>query len=451
MASSRKPSAEGLPLDVVSCLRAVVKPKSRVCVGLSGGRDSVVLLHVLARCCAELGVTLSAVHVNHQISPHADSWAAFCAQLCETLAVPLHIERVTVRRDGKGLEAAARGARYRAFAEIDADVLALAHHLDDQAETVLLQALRGAGLKGISGMPVVKKSRQDPHKIIVRPLLAVASSAIAAYAAQYKLDWIEDESNDDTRFFRNYLRHEVLPRIAAHAPHYRDSLTRLAQHAAEAQQLLDELGEIDSRSVVEQQRLKLEALLRLSDARAKNLLRYFFSRSEIPVPNAVQLDEILRQLRSRRPDDRTEIAWADRVLRCHGERIYIDVAVERGAQAWRLPWRGETEMVLPFGCGCLCLQPGIGVGVKRSQLLDSAVTVRSRVGGERFQSTASRPRRTLKNLLQEAGIPPWQRDRMPLLFSGETLVWVPGIGVQAGFDADPNQDSISLSWQPEGT
>ena len=289
----------------------------------------------MAQSRAELDIALSAVHVNHQISPHADTWTAFCAKLCETLAAPLHVARVTVQRDGgKGLEAAARGARYRAFAAIDADVVALAHHLDDQAETVLLQALRGAGLKGISGMPVVKKSKQDQRKMIVRPLLAVASTAIAAYAVQHKLNWIEDESNDDTRYFRNYLRHEVLPRIAVHAPHYRDSLTRLAQHAAEAQQLLDELAGIDSTSEVEQQHLRLKALLMLSDPRAKNLLRYFFSQMEIPIPNAVQLDEMLRQLRSREPDDRTEIAWADRVLRCHAGLIHIDVAAEHRVEAW---------------------------------------------------------------------------------------------------------------------
>ena len=403
----------------------------------------------MAQCRAELDVALSAVHVNHQISPHADTWAAFCAKLCETLAVPLHVARVTVQRNGgKGLEAAARGARYRAFAAIDADVVALAHHLDDQAETVLLQALRGAGLKGVSGMPTVKALKQGAQKLIVRPFLAVESTTIATYAAQHKLNWIEDESNDDIRYFRNYLRHEVLPRIAVPAPHYRDSLTRLAQHAAEAQQLLDELAGIDSTSAVKQQHLKREPLLTLSDPRAKNLLRYFFSQMGIPIPNAVQLDEMLRQLRSRQPDDRTEIAWADRVLRCHAGLIHIDVAAEHGVEAWCIAWRGETELVLPQSCGLLRLEPGIGVGIARSQLLEGAVTIRSRIGGEHLRPDASRPRRTLKNLLQEASIPPWQRDRMPLLFSGETLVWAPGLGVHAGFAAGPNQESLSISWQP---
>jgi tRNA(Ile)-lysidine synthase len=449
MGSSKQPSADDLPRTVASFFRSHTTPKSRVCVGLSGGRDSVVLLHLLAQCRSELEIELSAVHVNHQLSPNADRWAAFCSALCGAIAVPLRIERVNVARDsGKGIEAAARKARYQIYDNAHADVIALAHHRDDQAETVLLQALRGAGLKGISGMPVVKATKQNNEKIIVRPLLDVASTAIAAYAAQHKLEWITDESNDNLRYFRNYLRHEVLPRIAVHAPHYRDSLTRLAQHAAEAQQLLDELGEIDSRPVIEQQHLRLEPLLTLSDPRAKNLLRYFFSRNNIPVPNTVQLEEVLRQLRSRQPDDRTQIAWADCVLRCHAGLIHIDVAIEHGVEAWRIAWRDETEIVLPQGCGLLRLEPGIGVGIARSQLLEGAVTIRSRIGGEHLRPDASRPRRTLKNLLQEAGIPPWQRDRMPLLFSGDTLVWVPGLGVHVGFGADLNQDSISISWQP---
>lgn len=452
MASSRKLRAENLPAYLVSVLRAVIEPKSRVCVGLSGGRDSVVLLHLIAHSRADLDIVLSAVHVNHQISPHADTWAAFCAKLCETLAVPLNVRRVTVQRDGgKGLEAAAREARYGAFAGTGADAIVLAHHRDDQVETVLLQALRGAGLKGISGMPMIKALKQSDHKIIVRPLLDVDSKTLAMYAAHHKLDWIEDESNVDLQYFRNYLRRELLPRIAVHAPHYRESLTRLGRHAADAQHLLDELADVDSKPAVEGDRLKLESLLTLSDLRAKNMLRYFFSRSGIPVPNMVQLNEIMRQLRSRKQDDSTEIQWANRVLRCHAGFIHIDVAIEREVNAWRIPWHGETELLLPNGCGVLRLEPGIGKGIARSKLARDAVTIRSRVGGERLRPDTSRPRRTLKNLLQEAAILPWQRRRMPLLFSGDVLVWVPGIGVAVGFAADPNQDSISITWQPQQT
>jgi len=451
MASSRKISADLTQL-VRARLAAAVPPNSRVCVGLSGGRDSVVLLHAIVQRRAELDVALSAIHVNHQISPHAEKWAGFCADLCATLAAPLTIERVTVPRDGgKGLEAAARDARYGAFAALDTDAIVLAHHLDDQAETVLLQAFRGAGLKGISGMPAVKLLRNTGQKLIVRPLLDIESDTLAAYAVQHQLAWIEDESNDDTRYFRNHLRHEVLPRIAVHAPHYRASLMRLAKHAADAQQLLDELAHIDSKSVVEREHLKLAPLLALSDPRAKNLLRYFFSQTGIAVPNAVQLHEMLQRLRSRQTDDQTEITWANRLLRCFAGLIQIDIAADHAIEDWRISWRGETELVLPQGCGLLRLEPGMGHGIDRSRISGEAMTIRSRVGGERLRPDASRPRRTLKNLLQEARIPPWERARMPLLFCGESLVWVPEIGVDAGFAAGPNQDSISITWQPHQT
>lgn len=438
-------SAEDLPRYLVARLQNIISPQSRLSVALSGGRDSVVLLHALQLCRTELAVALSAIHVNHQISPHADSWAEFCGKLCESLRVPLHVERVTVARaSGKGLEAAARRARYDAFAALDVDAILLAHHRDDQAETVLLQALRGAGLKGITGMPVVKTNER---KSIIRPFLNIDSRTLAAYAAHYKLEWIEDESNDDIRYFRNYLRHEVLPGIAVHAPQYRESLTRLARHAAEAQQLLDELAELDSSAVIDQGQLKIELLLRLSDARAKNLLRYFFSRNGIATPSSIQMSEIMHQLRLRRPDDRTEIQWADRVLRCHAGNIHIEVVDVHNLDPWSIPWCGETVLPLPQGCGVLHLVTGIGTGISTAMLQQGLVTIRCRVGGEQLRTDAARPRRTLKNLLQEAGVPPWQRARMPLLFCGEMLIWAPGIGIATGYAASENEDSISIAWQ----
>jgi tRNA(Ile)-lysidine synthase len=215
-----------------------VKGGGRLLVGLSGGVDSVVLLDLLRRLSKRLGLELAALHVNHQINPAAGRWAAFCRAFCRRHGVALTVVRVKVPRRSS-LEAAARAARYRAFAAQPSDFIVLAHNLDDQAETVFLQLLRGAGVKGLSAMPVVRNS-------ILRPLLEVPRSEIEAYARQRKLKWIEDDSNADLGFDRNFLRHRVLPVIAQRYPSYRKTLARASRNLAEAAQLLDELAAADA-------------------------------------------------------------------------------------------------------------------------------------------------------------------------------------------------------------
>ena len=446
MASSRKLSALTLLPHVLSRLRAHVRPHSLLCVGLSGGRDSVLLLHLLAQAREALAITVSAIHINHQISPHAASWADFCAALCAQLGVPLQVERVVVARDsGRGLEASARAARYAAYSRVPADMIALAHHRGDQAETVLLQALRGAGLKGISAMPLLKALGDD--KQIIRPLLDVAPEILADYAAVNGLSWIHDESNDDIRFTRNYIRHEIMPRLGDCLPQSAASLVRLGQHAAQAQLLLDDLAKIDCANVVVGDRLQSSRLLALSMPRAKNLLRYFFASASIPVPNAVQLNEILRQLGARNPDHRTEITWANWTLRCFRDEVYLTPAALQPDGDWQIAWHGEAELILPRPCGTLRFEPRVGTGIAQTRLAGKNVTIRSRRGGEKIHLESSRPRRALKNLLQEAKLPPWRRETMPLLFCDETLVWVPDIGIDLEFTARADEPGLVIAWQ----
>ena len=425
-------------------MRAHVRPHSQLCVGLSGGRDSVVLLHLLALARESWAITLSAIHINHQISPHAERWVDFCAALCAQHGVALQVERVVVAR-GRGVEAGAREARYAAYARVQAGAIALAHHRDDQAETVLLQALRGAGLKGISAMPLAKSLGGD--KQIIRPLLDVAPEVLADYAAVNGLSWIHDESNDDVRFTRNYLRHEVMPRLRECLPQSAASLLRLAQHAADAQCLLDDLARLDQASVVAGERLQLSRLLALSAPRAKNLLRYFFSSASIPVPNTVQLNEIVQQLGARQADDRTEITWANWTLRCFRDEVYLQPAARQPPLAWQITWRGEAELILPRPCGTLRFEPSVGTGIAQTRMVGKQVSIRLRRGGEKFRVASSRPRRALKNLLQEAKLPPWRRETLPLLFCEETLVWAPGIGIDMEFVARADEPGWVIAWQ----
>ncbi|MEO6023367.1 MAG: tRNA lysidine(34) synthetase TilS [Burkholderiales bacterium] len=444
-------SATDLSDHVLNVLRACTQPGANLCVGLSGGCDSVALLHLLASQRAVLGREVSALHVNHQISPHAGAWAEFCIQLCAGLAIPLRVERVVVARDsGKGLEAAAREARYEVFNSVDADAVLLAHHRDDQAETILLQALRGAGLKGISGMPRVRRKRENEQPDFVRPLLDVRRDWLVEYAKLHRLEWVEDESNVDTRYARNFLRHDVLPRIATLAPHYRDSLSRLASHAAEAQQLLDELAQIDLPASLNSDGLRIDVLCALSPLRTKNLLRHYFAEQGFAMPNATQLNEILEQLLSHRADSDTMVRWGNMVLRCYRGTVRFDPLPGPKVAPIHQVWNGEDKVELGQNRGWLNFESCVGVGLAREKLSLGKVTIRSRKGGERFQPQSNRPRRTLKKLLQEAGVPAWRRAGLPLVFCGDVLVWVAEIGLEYSFASGSGEPGLRITWHRSG-
>ena len=400
MASSRKPRSADPAGAVRAFLAGVPLEKKRVVVGLSGGVDSVVLLDVLAALRKDFGFTLSALHVHHGLSPNADRWARFCVRLCRSMEVPLRVKRVRVTRSGEGLEAAARKARYEAFRAAKSDAIALAHHLDDQAETVLFNLLRGAGLRGLSGMPA--RGRLGA-KLLLRPLLQVPRSAIEAHAAAHGLGWIEDESNADEALTRNFLRRRVAPLLEGRFPRWRESLARAARHAARR--------EVDASDVV-------RGLLREHGLRA---------------PSEARLGEMLRQFRS--GGARVAVRHDDKVLRVYRGRLSVE---EDGAPAVLAPvaWKGEKRIELAGLDGAMEFKRRRSArGLDPGLLKRKPFSIRLRSGGERLQPDPKRPRRTLKNLFQEAGIPPHERDRLPLLFCGDELAWVPGLGVDARFQA----------------
>lgn len=424
----------------------------RVAIGLSGGMDSVVLLDLFHRLHASRELSLSAIHVNHQISPHAGEWEAFCRSLCERRAIALTVRRVQVTPDGSGVEAAARRVRYRAYASIDADFVALAHHLDDQAETLLLQLLRGAGPKGLAGMPVVRaqESAMDGKASsprILRPLLDLRRKDIEAYAKSRRLEWVEDDSNTDSRYDRNYLRNELLVQLDARFPGYRETLARAARNLADYALLAEELARIDAQSL-DRSAISAERLRQLSDARALNLLRQLFADRESLMPPRARLEEALRQCREAGRDAEIQITFGDAVLRCYRDRVELVENSPDMPSNWQSRWDGHHELVLPDGLGVLRSRAVVGEGIASRHFEIRAATVRGRSGGERMQPGENRPRRALKSLLQEHAIPPWERSRMPLVFFGEQLAWVPGIGVAAEFRAAAAEPGIAPEWEP---
>jgi tRNA(Ile)-lysidine synthase len=439
--------AEALNSRVEACLRRHLSPAGRLVVGYSGGLDSSALLHLLAGLRPGLGFSLAALHVHHGLSPRADDWAAHCENVCRGLDVPLAVERVRVERGAEGPEAAARAARYRVFSRLDADALALAHHRDDQAETVLAQLLRGAGAKGLAAMPVCRVLAGGRLRLL-RPLLDVPRAWLVAWALDRGLEWAEDESNRQPHLTRNALRHEVLPLLESRFPGAGAILAAAAGRFVETAGLLDDLADLDGREAPTAAGLALDRLAALPEPRARNLLRRHLERAGASLhPDALR--ESLRQLLSAREDAQPSVAFGEVSLRRYRGRALV-VPSDRGQGQDEAPaspesprlWRGEASLPLGDG-GTLRFEPLVGGGVR---LDPGPVTVRRRLGGERLRVAPNRPRRCLKDLLREAAIPPWQRDRLPLVYVDDRLAWVAGIGPDAAFRAGAGERGWLISW-----
>lgn len=432
----------------------------------------MVLLDCLLRAARRLRVRVSALHVNHGLSPDAKRWEAFCRRLCRARGVPFTCVAVRVPRGAReGVEAAARAARYAAFRAARADYVVLAHHQDDQAETLLLQLLRGAGVRGLAAMPLLRvegegvgaqgknskagragSSRLVPRCAslrILRPLLEVTRAEILDYAKERGLKWIEDRSNSDIRYARNFLRHRVLPLLARRFPACRSALARSARHLAEAAALLDEVAAADGAPYLEEGTLAVEALRRLPPARARNLLRFFLARHALAMPGAERLNEALRQALTARRDARVAVDLGEAVLMRHAGRLYV---VRGGAVPahYERRWRGEREIALPELGGTLLMERARGQGVSLARLRGRPVVIRVRRGGERLQPDCRRPRRSLKKLLQEARIPPWERARLPLLCCDGRVVWAAEVGVDCAFQAARGEPALRPAWKRLG-
>ena len=424
-------------------------PGSHLALGLSGGIDSVSLLSILLHLAPVQRFSLRAVHVDHGISLNSGKWARFCAALCARLQVPFDLETVDITPYRSfGLEGAARRARYNVFARVEADFVVLAQHRDDQAETLLLQLLRGSGLRGLSGM---SRARALPgaRVSLLRPLLEVPREEIEAYARANSLAWIDDESNVDVARRRNFLRHKVLPLLETQFGAARATIARTAAHLAEAAELLDQMARGDLERAGGGSVVELSVLRELGDPRAKNLLRHLCDVRGIPPFSAAQIDELLRQLLRAREDAAVKLVASGWEFRRYRGRLYLDPERTLGADM-RESWSGENSLPLLALGGILRFKPEEGRGLSLEKLRHAPVTVRLRRGGETLRTDRRRPRRTLKNLFQEQGIPPWRRDRLPLLYCGDDLVSVPGIGDACDFQAMRGEPGLIVTWEPIG-
>lgn len=413
---------------------------SRIAVALSGGRDSVALLDAAARVVAV--EHLVACHVHHGLSPNAQRWTDFCADLCARRRIAFDVQHVTVASAPRtSIEAAARAARYEALATMaqraDASMVLLAQHQDDQAETVLLQLLRGAGPRGLAAMPAAYRWRGLTW---LRPLLDLSRDAIEAYVAARDLAYVDDESNTQLRFRRNALRLRIVPALRALAPGYPHTVARAAAHQAEAAQLLRELAALDAAPFHDGTTLARACLVTLAPHRARNVLRWFLHEHGLPPPSTARLAAMLVQLRDARHDATVLLRHAGGEIGLFRERVYIhEGAIER----FERDWTGDAPLALPHGT----LRVAAAGELDVMRLFAHRVTVRSRIGGERLRTSADRPQRALKSLLREAALAPWERDALPLVFADDALAAVPGIGIDPAFRAAPGH-GVALAWEP---
>lgn len=470
MTSTADTPADRLVLDAVGVAFGVLPNDARVAIAFSGGVDSTVLLDAAVRVGG--AARCIALHVHHGLSSNADEWLAHCAAFARERNVEFASVHVDVSRAaGVSIEAAARDARYSALdtlcAQHRAHTLWLAQHADDQAETVLLQLLRGAGLAGLAAMaPAYLPSGAEVAR--VRPLLHLLRAQLEQYAHARDLRWIDDESNADTRYARNALRHDVLPGLAVHFPGFRDALARTAAHAAAAQRLLDELARVDLQAARgdEEGALSRDALLALDDERAANLLRYWMRTLGMPAASTARLTDALRQLREIGDAHTLRVDHAGQALRSYRGQIYWEAgdsadppdetALVRRVESV-LAWQGESVWRLPQWRGTFIFNDASADApdaISAEALTRAPLVARSRCGGERMRCAPSGPSRTLKNLFQERGVPSWKRD-VPLLFAGDTLLFVPLIGVNRAAVAESPQRTkaryVRIEWREDLT
>jgi len=449
-ATRRFPPADAGRVDerlrgaVARALADALPEGGHIAVALSGGRDSVALLDATLAVAKLASAQVSALHVNHGLSPNAAQWAQFCCALCADRGVDCDVANVTVERGARiSVEAAARSARYEALVKLArangiAAVL-LAHHADDQAETVLLQLARGAGPRGLAAMAA---ARFDRNVWWLRPWLALPRTAIDAYVRSHALRHIDDESNADIRYRRNALRKSVAPALRDVAPGFPMTLVRAAELQADAAALLDDLAALDARNGYDGRTLDCAILANLEARRGANVLRWFLREQGLPAASRARLREALSQLQRVDSDTRIAIRHGGAVLSVYRGRLVVR---RQTFEPYLRAWSGDDVVVMTHGA--LRLSRASGIGVAERHATAAPVTIRSGSDGERLR-LPGRSRRSVADLLREAGIAHWERHAIPRIYCGDALAAVVDIGVDAAFAAGPGEPGLRWRWTP---
>ncbi|HED4184027.1 TPA: tRNA lysidine(34) synthetase TilS [Enterobacter mori] len=417
-----------------------VSPYRQLLVGFSGGLDSTVLLHRLKLWRDQVSdVQLRAIHIHHGLSPHADAWVAHCEALCEAWSIPLRVERVILHEEGLGIEAQARKARYAAFALAlrPGEALVTAQHLDDQCETFLLALKRGSGPAGLSAMP--ERARFAGTELI-RPLLGETRASLESWAHEYQLSWIEDESNQDDSYDRNFLRLRVIPLLTERWEHFAEATARSATLCAEQESLLDELLSDELAELISSEgALAIAPLEAMSAVRRAAVLRRWLASHHAVMPSRAMLSRIWDEVAKAREDATPSVNLNGFEVRRYQGKLWW-VKSRSSLSDVVLDWPCVVEaLILPAGAGSVSLT---NAGHVRLPEADEPVTVRFKAGGL-LHIVGRNGGRKLKKIWQENNVPPWLRDTTPLLFYGETLIAAAGVFItEEGW----TEEGVSFEW-----
>jgi len=432
------------PADLLKTLQDLPTPGSYL-VAYSGGLDSHVLLHAMAALRDQLGIPVRAIHLHHGLQQQADQWQLHCETTCAELNVPLLVEQLGLQpAPGESIEAAAREARYAAIARHlqPGEMLLTAQHRDDQAETLLLQLLRGAGVEGLSGMPPCRKWHAGWQ---ARPLLAFSREDLNAYALDHALNWVEDPSNQDQRFDRNYLRHTVMPALQARWPSASQTLARSASHIAAAAQLVRDTADMDLESCqAGHGGLSVSALLGLPTARRFGAMRAWLRGHGLPVPERARLLEIDRSVLAASPGASPEVAWAGMVVRRYRDQLWLVSAHVTEHSQEPIAWPDQPSLWLPDGSRLT--REAAEEGLPAHLWGQGRVEVRWRSEDFRCRPRGRQGSRTFKKLCQELGVPPWQRDQLPLVYVEDRPVAVADYCLCGDLSAIPGETCYRLRW-----
>lgn len=435
------------PTSVLAGLRATLPSRASgdLCVGFSGGLDSTVLVAVLAQARQiEPSLRLRAVHIDHQLQSRSVEWDEHCRAVANTLSVEYQSCRVQVIVDPEaGPEASARAARYEELRSLlrPGETLVTAHHADDQLETLLLALMRGAGTRGLAGMPACQPFAQGWH---ARPLLEFTRAQIEEWGKAHALRWIDDPTNDNSRFSRNFLRNEVVPLLRSRWPAAATTASRAAAHLAEGAELLDELAAIDCAPALIGDCLAVETLAALSPTRRRNVLRYWLRQRGVRSPSTRKLSALEHDMLAADPDRSPVVDWDGYEIRRYRGVLYANRAL---AQTETTPrnWDWRQPFVLPQGLGTLRTATIGGPGLSAAAL-PPTVRVDFRHGGEAIRPAGHDHHRTLKNLLQEADILPWWRSRVPLIWAGDRLAAVGDLWIAEEFATRDERNGVRIAW-----
>ena len=436
------------------------RPPLTAVIGYSGGRDSTALLHVMTRLAAQRGSGLHevvAVHIHHGISRNADEWLFHCEREAAALGLRFIGRRVSVKRAGRGLEAAAREARYEALAdvanEVGARIVCCAHHRDDRLETFLVQWMRGAGLEGLAAFAPAR-SFASGELALVRPFIDVTRAELERFVETRGLAFVEDDTNDDRTLLRNALRLDVLPRLDELRPGFRAAAARSVDLVAEAAEALRSVAEADLAVCQEgapDGMVRLDALALLPPARQTWVLRAWLAFHGIEAVSRARLQEMLDQVHTAKSDARLLLRVGEREIRRYRGLLLLKAneTASRDTESFR--WNGEDEIGLPAWGGVLRFtRVADEEGFDPQWLAQRPLEVKSRAGGERFKPFAGRPSKTLKRLYQDAGIAEFDRGRLPLVWRDDELIFVAGLGADVRL-TDRDGERIRIGWQSDAT